>query len=265
MRKPSLAEISRLLGFDLGRDELARLPSTGVTFLTPFEPRETRPLGEDDLGQVLLHLCPHATFTSDEIHGYYLELGFINGRGHAEQSRPNAIALAGTLMSIAKKLDAVAETFQARQTGIRDANEVEIVSRLIAILAANPSLGSPERAEELIQSFSKDAETIAHACRITAIDLKHHVGKSGRPQLDWYERFTSLLLTIADRAGIKPRLGKDRITGVRNGWLLEAAQSLQLFLQPDMRPPDAESCGKRLERARKALRQRSGQNPTSEK
>jgi hypothetical protein len=233
-----------------------------VTFLTPFDPREPHPLGEDELREALLSLCPGTIFSSSEVHEYYLELGFISGLGYAEQYRPNATIFAATLTSIAKKLEGVAKTFQARETGLRDGHDIEIVSRLITILAANPSLGSRERAEELIQSFSKDAETLAHACRITAVDLKPHVGKSGRPQLHWYERYTGLLLTIANRAGIKPRLGKDRITGVRNGWLLEAAQNLHAFLQPDMRPPDAESCGKRLERARKALRQRIGQNPT---
>ena len=58
------------------------------------------------------------------------------------------------------------------------------------------------------------------------------VGKSGRPQPDWYDEFTALLLEIAKTAGVEPRLSKDRISGARGGWLLDAAQALETFLDP---------------------------------
>jgi hypothetical protein len=95
---------------------------------------------------------------------------------------------------------------------------------------------------------------------VSARDLKQRVGKSGRPQSDWYDDFTRLLLDIAHKAGVKPRLSKDRSFGTRAGWLLDAAQTLETFLDPQMRSPSAEACGKRLERANKNLKQQPGQN-----
>jgi hypothetical protein len=35
-----------------------------------------------------------------------------------------------------------------------------------------------------------------------------------------------LLLQIAEKAGLKPTLRKDRKTGIRSGWLLDAALAL---------------------------------------
>jgi hypothetical protein len=68
--------------------------------------------------------------------------------------------------------------------------------------------------------------------------------------LSWYDDFKTLLFKIARSGGAEPSLGKDRITSERTGWLVEAAQKLEMFFDPAMRSPDAESCGKRLERAK---------------
>jgi hypothetical protein len=80
---------------------------------------------------------------------------------------------------------------------------------------------------------------------------------------EWYDEFTALLLEVADTAGVEPRLGKDGISGAWVGWLLGAAQALEAFLDPQMRSPSAEACGKRLERSKKRLKQKHRQNPTS--
>jgi hypothetical protein len=90
--------------------------------------------------------------------------------------------------------------------------------------------------------------------------LSDRSAERGRPVLDWYDDFTALLLDIANMAGVKPTMRKDRISGVRSGWLFEAAQALEPFLYPDMRSPSAEACGTRLERSMRRLRQRARQN-----
>jgi len=77
--------------------------------------------------------------------------------------------------------------------------------------------------------------------------------------LDWYDDFTALLLDIANMAGVKPTLRKDRSIGARSGWLFEAAQALESFLYPEMRSPSPEACGKRLERSQRRLRERERQ------
>ena len=70
----------------------------------------------------------------------------------------------------------------------------------------------------------------------------------------WYDDFTSLLLDIAKKAGIKASVGRDRVTGERTGWLFQAAQALEPFLYDWMRSKSPEACGKRLERSMRRLR-----------
>jgi hypothetical protein len=95
-------------------------------------------------------------------------------------------------------------------------------------------------------------------------DLNQKALNEGRAPLRWYDEFTALLLKIAEKAGVDPSLGKDRITRTRTGWLFEAAQALEAFLDPYMRSPSAEACGKRLERSRKRRQAKAHrQNPRS--
>src|SRR5258705_13695533 len=82
-----------------------------------------------------------------------------------------------------------------------------------------------------------------------------------RPRLEWYDDFTALLVEIAAVAGVEPTLNKDRDSGAPYGWLLDAAQSLETFLDPQMRSPDEGFCFKRLERAQAVLERRHLQNP----
>jgi hypothetical protein len=80
-------------------------------------------------------------------------------------------------------------------------------------------------------------------------DLNQKALNEGRAPLRWYDEFTALLLDIAKKAGVEPSLCKDRIRGTRTGWLFKAAQALEPFLDPFMRSPSPEACGKRLERS----------------
>jgi hypothetical protein len=101
----------------------------------------------------------------------------------------------------------------------------------------------------MLRSFCEEADHIAHVCLVAATDLPQTPGKRGWPALFWHDEFTALLLDIACKAGIAPTHGKDRITRKRTGWLVEAAKALETFLPRDMRSPDVETCGKRLERS----------------
>ena len=236
---------------------MARLPTSGATAATPSR-------GKADLRKLLIELCPDAQFSASDTNEIYLQLACIIGQWSAEENRLDIAPLAKTFEAMGKELNKVAKILSGRETGLREVHDIEIVSRLAEILALDPEVGSPEQADQLIASFRGDAAKLAHACLVAASDLKQTVvGKSGRPQSDWYDEFAALLLEIAGKAGVKPRLSKDRISGARRGWLLDAAQALESFLDPDMRSPSAEACGKRLERSRTRLKQRHRQNPSS--
>jgi hypothetical protein len=128
-------------------------------------------------------------------------------------------------------------------------------------LALDPTIGSVEKAEAVVDQFREQSAKIGHACMVAYAELAEKGTPDGRPMLGWYDEFTRLLLDIAHQAGVNPALGKDRDTGARTGWLFEAAQALEPFLDPWMRSPSAEACGKRLERSRRRLRVMKRQKP----
>jgi hypothetical protein len=230
---------------------MARLPFSGAAIATPFQDGPNPGiLNEIDLHKVLVNLCPEAIFTDAEIAEIYLEIRRILGRWHAEQGRPDTASLAALLTEMGENLDSVAARLSAIEDGLHQIHDIELVSKLVSILAEDEAVcGSRQEAHELIASFRRDAVKMVSACQKGAADFKKHVGKSGRPKLDWYDDFKTLLFKIAHSGGVEPSLGKDRITSERTGWLVEAAQKLEIFFDPDMRSPDAEVCGKRLERA----------------
>jgi hypothetical protein len=160
-------------------------------------------------------------------------------------------------------LDAIAKTLSAQQGGIHQGLDNEIVNQLENLLALDPEVGSREQAVKFLSSFQRNAVKISHAGLIATAGLKMQVGKSGRRQLDWHDDFTELLLKIAKRAGINPRLWKDRIESDWHGWLLQAARQLETFFPPAMRAHSAEAAGKRLERSRTRLEEKHRQNPSS--
>jgi hypothetical protein len=235
---------------------MARFLVSGAASHTPHR-------GKADLGPVLVDLCPNVRFSDSDIDGCYGRLGSIYGQWSSEQYRLEIAPIAKQLMQTSKELDAVARLLHGHETGIRKATEIQFVSQLIAALELDPTIGSRQRAESLIASLRTDAAKVAHACWFAASELKTRVGKDGRPRLEWYDDFTALLVEIAAVAGVEPTLNKDRDSGAPYGWLLDAAQSLETFLDPQMRSPDERSCFKRLERAQTVLKQRHLQNRPS--
>jgi hypothetical protein len=242
---------------------MARLPFSGAAIATPFQHGPNpRILTEIDLRGVLMGLCPAAIFTEAEIAEIYLEIKRILGRWHAEQGRPDTASLAALLTEMGDHLDSIGVRLNAIENGLHHIQDIELVSKLVSTLSKEASVcSSRQQADELIGSFRRDAVKISNACRKGAADFRDHVGKSGRPKLYWYDDFKTLLFKIARLGGVEPDLGKDRITNERTGWLVEAAQKLEIFFDPAMRSPDAESCGKRLERARVGSEINVRQNP----
>jgi hypothetical protein len=212
---------------------------------------------------VLVELCPDGKFSESDVEACYWRLARIIGQWSAEDNRLDIAPLAQTFTAMGKELKKVAEILNGHETGLHEIHDIEIVRQLAMILALDPEVGSRRQADNLIASFQGDAAKLAHACLVVACNLKQTEGKSGRPQAEWHDEFMGLLLEVAETAGVEPRLSKDRISGARVGWLLDAAQALEAFLDPQMRSSGAEACGKRLERSKKRLRQKHRQNPSS--
>jgi hypothetical protein len=230
---------------------MARLPASGVTMATPFrDGPHPRVLGRADLRITLSELCPDFEFEASEVDAFYTAICAILGRWSAENERQDRSQLATAISGIQRNLETVANTLNALNDGLHERLDIEIVHQLRTHLALNPEVGSRDRAEAFLASFKLDSGRLAHACLIAAKGLRMHVGKSGRPQHDWYDDFTELLHRIADKAGTEPSLWKDRKDDDWRGWLIDSALKLEAFFPPAMRSPSAKASGMRLWRSK---------------
>jgi hypothetical protein len=232
---------------------MTRLPTSGAAVASPLR-------DEGEFHRVLSDLCVGHAFDPPAVHELYLDLASIIGQWLSEQQRLEASSVAKALLSTAKSLNEASLILGGFETGFHSDLEIIVASRIAQYLALLPGVNSLAEAQELISSFREEAARIAHVCMVARADLPDRPEERGRRALRWYDDFTALLLDLANKAGVQPTLRKDRNTGVRSGWLFEAAQALEAFLCREMRSPSAEACGTRLDRSMKRLRQRTRQN-----
>jgi hypothetical protein len=223
-----------------------RLPIAGTSLATPT-------LGEDELKRVLDERLSKV-FDDAEIHALYMKIAAVYGAWFSEQESRQVAPVAKAVLTTAKGLLEAAKFLGGHETGFRTHVEVETTSAAARALAHDQNIGSVAAAHEIIGTFRQEAERIGHACMAAYADLTQKDDGKDHKRLGWYDDFTALLLEIAQKAGVSPTVGKDRITGTRTGWLFKAAQALEPFLDPVMRSPTPEACGKRLERSRTALK-----------
>lgn len=209
--------------------------------------------GESELTRVLSALTGRR-FDSKSVAQYYGRLGAVIGEWVQEKEGLEIEPLKKALLTTARKLGEASTLLKGIETGFHSELEIAAAQRVAHLISLDPAIRSEAGAQKVLRSFIRDADRIAHVCLVASFDLPEMPGKRGRPPQAWYHQFTTLLLGIAKEADIKPTLRKDRISGVREGWLLDAAMALESFLDPRMQSPTAEACGKRLERSLACLR-----------
>jgi hypothetical protein len=225
---------------------MARLPSSGTTVVSPFR-------DQGELKRILSDLGVGQEFDETAMEEVYGSLSRIIGEWMSEQSRLDKSIVATALLTTAKNLSEASVLLGGLETGLHSDVEIAVTSRAAEYLAMDPGVGSVGKAQELIASFNREAARIAHVLMVARADLPDRPDEGGRPALLWYDEFTALLLDIANKAGVRATLRKDRVTGVRSGWLFEAAQALESFFWREMRSQSPEACGKRLERSLRRL------------
>jgi hypothetical protein len=246
-----LAILQRRLILSEPRREMARLPTSGASVASLAGDLEA-------LKRAIFDLHIDQAFDATALQDVHGKLGAVIGRWLSEQSRLDTSMVGNTLLRIAKNLSEASVLLGGLETGIHSSLEIEVASRVVHYLALDPSVGS--QPQEHLASFQREAARMAHVLMVARADLPVPSADENRALL-WYDDFTALLLDMAKRAGVKPKQTKDRITGLRGGWLFDAAQALEPFLWPEMRSPSPEACGKRLERSLKRLANRKRQKP----
>lgn len=220
-------------------------------------------LEEDELRRVLGELGAAAVFDDNGIHEFYIKLAEIHGTWWAERAAKEVAPVVSTLGKLGTKLTEITALLSGHETGLHTAAIIETMSQVVRALGRDPSVGSLNAARALIDNFKSGAAKIHEASFAAFADLTGPSLNDGRDALRWYDDFTAILLEIAAKLGIEPALGKDRITGQRNGWLFDAARALERFFPSYMRSQSPEACGKRLERSRKRLLNTHRQNLAS--
>jgi len=197
---------------------MKRLPIKHTSLMTP----EAR---KEDVKRALEKLGVGEKFDDDAIDDVYLNLAKTIGRWFDEQYAKEASPVANALLSTGKELIAATELFSGQETGLHSHVEIETTLAVKTLLAMAPTVGSMDKAEQLLRAFRENALMIGQACIAAGVDLASEISKGGREKLNYFDDFTELLLDIASKAGVEPKNFKDRVTGLRSGWLYEAAQS----------------------------------------
>ncbi len=226
---------------------MKRVRKSGVSIMTPQ-------LDEAELKQALERLGVATHFDRKATDEIYLNLAVICGTWLDEQETKDSSPIAKALRSLGCNLEEASHLLGGNRTGIQSTIETVVTGEAIRLLALDPTVGSVESARTLVEQFCEQSAKIAHSCMVAHAELSEKSTRDGRPILAWYNEFTKLLLDIAGKSSVKPTLGKDPITGARIGWLYEAAEALEPFLDPWMRSLSAAARAKRLERSLKRLR-----------
>jgi hypothetical protein len=230
--------------------KMKRLEKSGASLVTPS-------LGVSELKAALNALGVREKFDDKAVSDIYFKISAVIGVWRDDLNAQDASETAKAFLSTARNLEKASTLLSGRQTGIRTSVETYVTNETIRLLALDPTVRDAERT---VDAFREQATKIAHACMVAYVELAEN-GARGRPKLGWYDDFTKLLIAIASRGGIKPTIGRDRVTHERTGWLLDAAEALEPFLEPYMRSQSREARAKRIERSKRRLRFEKRQKP----
>jgi hypothetical protein len=232
---------------------MTRLPLVGVRL-------SSTPEGTfENIERVLSDLKAREHYSESDIQLLHASLARVVGMWSAEQERIQVTTITSNLRSLGGNLLKAAAILQSHDTGIQRRDRLETLLQLEEYLALEPTVGTVEKARDLLASFAREAAKIGHASMIAGAGLAAQPGERGRPGHDWYDLFTSILFDVAARAKVKPALGRNGSTGDWTGWLLRAARSFETLLPAHMRSQSIEACAKRLNRSKRRVRQRHGQ------
>ena len=96
----------------------------------------------------------------------------------AKKGRLQSTVLVKKMLSISTEPLDIAGTLSGHETGFHCGEDIEVVSQLAEWLTRDPSVGSIEKANELLASLAHQASRIAQAGMVAGVDLD---GRSGCP------------------------------------------------------------------------------------
>ena len=145
-------------------------------------------------------------FDNAALDDLYWRLGGINGNWLANEQSKHGAPVRSALRKAGKDLAAVVQLLSGHETGIRSTTEIFASTLTKQILALDPTLKAEPN--QYLPDFLDYAKRVGDACQIAAADLARKSDVSGKDELDWYNDFTRLLITIAETSrGVHPKFG----------------------------------------------------------
>jgi hypothetical protein len=205
------------------------------------------------LKRVLSDLTGGHEFDDRSVNRYYVTLASFIGVWSSERRDPEAKSIEKKILEIADNLRDASASLAGLETGLRTDIETAASSRILNLMALDPTIGSKDAARELLETFRRNAERIAQFCGEAVAGLPTGPDRRGRKVHEWYDSFTKLLLDVAEKAGKRPTLHR-HLDDTPKGWRLDSAGQIETFLPREMRSPSDEARYKRLERSKNRLR-----------
>jgi hypothetical protein len=143
-----------------------------------------------------------------------------------------------------RELSAVEQVIYGNQTGFREYHDSVAADWLMKALS---STVGEDRAYDMVHDYRGLASEIAAACRKAVDDLESIRGVEGRPEIDWFGGFVAVLLYIASRDEIPPKVSTNQWTGLPQGRFFNLAVEFQKLLHVSMRTTKG-ALGQRLKR-----------------
>jgi hypothetical protein len=148
----------------------------------------------EELKGVLDQLGVGNILSESELDGLHNQIGTIIGKWLGEEERLEIPPVAKALLSIGRDLTEVSTALDALNTGFHASFDIEVAHLLARYLAMDPTIGSLDRAKDLLAALQAHAAQAGHASLVAHADLSSQSGEPGRPRMDWYDDFTALLL-----------------------------------------------------------------------
>jgi hypothetical protein len=134
---------------------MARFRRSGSGVATPFRDKA-------ELPPILSELKISPGMDQAVIHEIYLRLGVLIDKWLAEQGQVEVSPVAKKLIWMARNLGKVSQHMSGLGTGLRTSCEIALASQVQKYLALDPTVGTSDRAHEIIYAFQQEAARISH-------------------------------------------------------------------------------------------------------
>ena len=118
-------------------------------------------------------------------------------------------------------------------------------------------LGHAQPVQDMLLEPQTNCDQLREAAKAALDRVQRFKGSPGRDRLEYYDRFTWILISICELLNLSPKLARDRTTNQPQGALVDLARLMERFLCEPFRTSSNEMLYDRLESGIKTYRRKS--------